>query len=184
MKIQFFRYTTGIFPFIALCTCSYAQNSKLSSQLNNTPSKEVAYNDVVKSEGTSSPSADAMASINIKAVKSFTKTFKGQSNAAWFVINGGYLAQFKQDEIKTNVYYDTKGRLIGTILTYQEDKLPKEIRHQVKSTYYDYNIFLVNELTVDDTKVYLVKIEDKTSIKTIRVLDGEMTETESFEKSK
>jgi len=54
----------------------------------------------------------------------------------------------------------------------------------VKSTYYDFNIFLVNEVSVGNAKVYLVKIEDNTSFKTIRIQDGEMTETEIFTKSK
>ena len=42
----------------------------------------------------------------------------------------------------------------------------------------------VQEVTVAEKTAYLVKIEDKTSMKTIRVLDGEMTEIEAFEKSK
>jgi len=52
----------------------------------------------------------------------------------------------------------------------------------VKSNYYDYSIFLVQEVKVGDKTAYLVKIEDEKSFKTIRVVDGEMDEYESYKK--
>lgn len=128
---------------------------------------------------------ESSAAINSKAVKDFSRTYKKQNNESWYTIDDGFVAVFTNDGVKTNVYYDKKGRLIGDIRTYQEDKLPKYIRHLVKSTYYDFNIINVNELTAGNQKVYLVKLEDKTSYKTIRVQEGEeMTETEAFQKSK
>jgi hypothetical protein len=178
MKKLFFRYTTGFIPFIALVSCAYAQSSKFSKDLSPS-SKEVAYNN---------PSATRVGattvSISTKAVKDFTKNFKKAGNAGWFVIPDGYVAEFNQDEIKTKVYYDRKGRWIGNLRSYLEDKMPRDIRHRVKSHYYDYTIYYVQEVTVADKIAYLVKIADKTSWKTIRILDGEMDEIESFEKSK
>jgi len=185
MKNPFFRYTTGIILFIAISACAYAQNNKLNEKLklNSSSSKEVDYSSDAKTALPAAP-ADPLTSINAKAVKSFSKSYKKQSNAAWFTIEDGFVAIFTEGGVKTRVYYDTKGRLIGDIRSYMEDNLPKDIRHQVKSTYYDFDIFHVNEVTVGNTKVYLVKIEDKTSFKTIRIQDGEMTETEAFQKSK
>src|SRR5687767_2892082 len=179
MKKLFFRYTTGFIPFIALFSSVYAQNSKFGTELNSPASKEVAYTNTAK-EGT----APAFAGISTKAVKNFTKTYKNADNANWFVIKDGYLAQFKQDGITTKVFYNPKGRWIGNLRCYFEDKLPRDIRHLVKSHYYDYNIFYVQEVTVGNATVYLVKIEDKTSLKTIRVQDGEMNETEVLKKSR
>jgi len=173
MKHSFFRHVTGIIPFVALCSCAFAQTN-LSSPLNF-PTKELAYADEPKSEA---------ANINAKALKNFSKSYQKQSDASWFAIADGFVAIFTADGVKTKAYYDSKGRPVGDVRTYQEDKLPKEIRHMVKSTYYDFNIFIVNEVTVDNAKVYLIKIEDKTSFKTIRVQDGEMSETEAFIKSK
>ena len=176
MKNSFFRYVTGIIPFVALCSCAVAQTNKLSSPLNFPTTKELAYADESK--------ADPASSINEKAVKNFSKSYSKQSNASWFTLDDGFVAIFTADGIKTKAYYDRKGRSVGEVRTYQEDKLPKEIRHMVKSTYYDFTIFLVNEVTVGNAKVHLIKIEDQTSFKTIRVQDGEMTETEAFTKSK
>lgn len=185
MKILKPRYITGSILFVALFSCAHAQTSKLSTGLNLSLSKEVAYNSESKMADLSVDKSDAAAGINTKALKDFTRNYKKQSDASWYTIDDGFVAIFKNEGVKTNVYYDKKGRLIGDIRTYQEDKLPKEIRHQVKSTYYDFNIINVNELTVGNQKVYLVKLEDKTSFKTIRIQEGEeMMETEKYQKSK
>jgi hypothetical protein len=185
MKNSFFSYATGIFLFTAMCSNAYSQNSKQNTGLFNPSSKEVAYNSDPAITSLPAATADALAGINARAVKNFKKSFKTQNSADWFTIEDGFMAVFTKDAIKTKVFYDKKGRLIGEILSYTEDKLPKEIRHRVKSTYYDYNIIHVHELRADDVTVYLVKIEDKTSFKTIRVQDGEeMTEKDAFEKSK
>jgi len=182
MKKLFFRYTTGFIPFIALCTSSFAQNSKLSTPPNDPLSQEVAYNMDTKSGNATATPPNSIVSVNAKAVKNFSKNYK--NNAAWSEITDGYIANFSEDGIKTKVYYDKKGRLIGQLRSYEESKLPRDIRHLVRSQYYDFHINYVNELSALNTTVYLVKIEDKTSFKTIRVVDGEMTETEAFDKSK
>ena len=182
MKKLFFRYTTGFILFIALFSCAYAQSNKSSKASDNPPSKEVPYD--YKAKLIDMPSAPGTTPVSTKAVKDFTKNFKNADNVGWFPIKDGYLAEFKQDGIKTKVYYDRKGRWIGNIRFYLEDKLPHDIRHQVKSHYYDYNIYYVQEVTVGEKLAYLVKIEDKTSMKTIRVMDGEMTEMDAFQKSK
>lgn len=182
MKKLFIRYITGFIPFIAVCTSSYAQNSKLATPTNDPLSQEVAYNMETKSAKATVPPGYSVTNINSKAVKNFSKSYK--NNAAWFEITDGYMAVFNEGGIKTKVYYDKKGRLIGQIRSYEEDKLPRDIRHQVRSKYYDFHINYVNELTALKTTVYLVKIEDERSFKTIRVADGEMTETEAFDKSK
>ena len=184
MKKLFFRYTTGFIPLIAMFSCAVAQNSKFSSEQLNPISKEVAYEKDANVRDMPASPGKATESIHTKAVKDFTKTYKTAGDARWFVIMDGFLAEFKQAGIKTKVYYDRKGRCTGSIRSYLEDQLPRDIRHIVKSQYYDYNIYFVQEVTVAEKIVYLVKIEDKTSMKTIRVLDGEMTEIEAFEKSK
>jgi hypothetical protein len=175
MKNSFFRYATGLIPSLALCSSIFAQTNS-STPLNFPTTKELAYAD--------EPNADPASSINEKAAKNFSKSHGKQSNASWFALDDGSVAIFTEDGIKTKAYYDRKGRPVGEVRTYQEDKLPREIRHMVKSTYYDFNIFLVNEVTVGNAKVHLIKIEDQTSFKTIRVQDGEMSETEAYTKSK
>ncbi|MGZ8559341.1 MAG: hypothetical protein ACXWWC_13445 [Chitinophagaceae bacterium] len=188
MKKQFFRYTTGCIPLIAMFSCAFAQNGKPSSILTGPISTELAYNSNSKmmdmpwntsiTEGTNTVSS------NLRAAKEFNKTYKKPVNVSWSVIADGNIAEFKQNGITTKVFYDGKGKWTGTLRSFLEDKMPRHIRHLVKSQYYDYSIYYVHEITVPDKIAYLVKIEDKTSLKTIRVLDGMMTEVEAFEKSK
>jgi len=176
MKHSFFKHVTVILPFLALASFGFAQTNNLS-QPSGALTKDLA--------SDASPAAgSALSSINAKAIKHFSKSYDKHNNAAWFAVSDGFVAVFTQDGIKTKAYYDTKGRPVGDVRTYQEDRLPKEIRHMVKSTYYDFDIFLVNEVSVGNAKVYLVKIEDNKSFKTIRIQDDEMTETEAYTKSK
>ena len=144
-------------------------------------SKEVVLDHTTDKE---SPNYIGSSRLSTKAVKNFNKTFKATANASWSETSDGFVAKFKKNDIETKVFYDVKGRWIGNVRNYQEKDLPREIRHRVKSNYYDYNIYLVQEVTVGDNTAYLVKIEDKTSIKTIRIVDGEMDEYEAFQKPK
>ena len=182
MKKQFFLYKLGIIPLITLCCSVNAQKTGFNANLNTPSSKEVALNDNTNDKEL--PHYIGNSSLSTKALKDFTKTFKEAGNATWFDTNDGFMAKFSKEDVETKVFYDRKGRWIANVRNYQENKLPQEIRRMVKSTYYDYSIFLVQEITVGDKTAYLVKIEDKNSIKTIRIVDGEMDEYEAFEKSK
>ena len=180
MKKTFLRYLIGFIPLIALLGSAYAQKADLGMSTKEVPSRIYVF-DEMKAE--SAVLITNIADINARALKQFSKTFKSAANASWYqTAQGGYTAKFRQDGIETRVDYDRKGNWSGTIRTYTQENLPKEIRHIVKSTYYDYNIFLVQEVTVGNTTAYLVKIEDAATFKTIRVIDGEMDVYESYRK--
>ncbi|MEO6960598.1 MAG: hypothetical protein ABIY90_01450, partial [Puia sp.] len=67
---------------------------------------------------------------------------------------------------------------------YSEDKLPREIRAIVKSTYYDFTITVVEDVQTRVNGVYLIYLEDKTSIKIVRVTrDGDMDVFKEITKS-
>ncbi len=181
MKKQFFLYKLGIIPLITLCLNVNAQTIAFNANPNTPSSKEVVFDNTRDKE---LPNYIGNSRLSTKAVKNFSKAFKTSVNATWYETSDGFMAKFKKDDIETKVFYDPKGRWMGNVRNYQENNLPKEIRHRVKSTYYDYSIFWVQEVTVGDITAYLVKIEDKTSIKTIRIVEDEMEEYEAFEKSK
>ena len=181
MKKIICRYKLGFIPLITLFCSVNAQSTKFNTELN-TYTKEIAVNN--KTNKPSSAYEISNPGVSSKALKNFNKSFKDAINTTWFEIKEGYMAKFTRDDIETKVFYDRRGGWIGSVRNYQEDKLPKHVRHQVKSNYYDYNIFLVQEVTVGNTTAYLVKVEDKNSIKIIRVIDGEMDEYQAFQKSK
>jgi hypothetical protein len=120
----------------------------------------------------SSPKVDA-ADVNPKALKDFNKSFKNIKPEQWYKVIDGFIADFKENEIETKVAYDQKGKWHCTVRTFGENQLPSDVRDLVKSRYYDYKILVVYEIRHDNT-VYILKIEDATTLKTLRVVDGEL----------
>lgn len=124
--------------------------------------------------------------ISPKALKSFAKSYKNVTGENWAKIRNGYCASFTSDSKKNVVFYDTKGRWFGSVVSYAENKMPFEVRDLVKSKYYDYSIYFVEEVeTVDSNGMptYVVHLEDKNNIKLIRVNDGQMEAWKEYVKN-
>jgi hypothetical protein len=120
--------------------------------------------------------------VNTKAEINFNKTYKNATDITWYLLNDKrVMVRFFDNDVQTKIFYNKQGKNVAMIRYYTEDKLPNEVRHPVKTTYYDFNIFLVIEVTVGNQTAYLVKIEDKACTKTIRVMNGEMNVIEEFE---
>lgn len=110
--------------------------------------------------------------VNVKALKNFTKQFGANNEAKWYQTSEAFVAQFTSNGIETKGMYDLKGNWHSTLRTYSEDKMPFDVRDLVKSTYYDFNIMVVYEITHADNVAYILKIQDSKTIKTLRVRDG------------
>lgn len=128
--------------------------------------------------------------LNIKAVRSFTKDYKNVTDAKWSKLNKGFsIVYFAMDGIQTSVLYDKEGLCEWVRRDYSEDKLSREVRHRVKSTYYDFSIYCVNEITINGITAYIVAIEDKTSRdetfwKIIKVVEGEIETIKEYSEKK
>ncbi len=149
-----------------------SNSSSLEYQMNATETKN---------------SMKELEAISPRAVKAFVSKHKNVTGESWMKTKDGYCVQFNSDGIRSAIYYDKKGNWAGSIKYYGEEKLLREIRHIVKSTYYDYNIVYTQEIeTVDSEGVptYVICVEDKTKIKMIRVIDGEMSEWKEYTKTK
>ena len=115
---------------------------------------------------------------NSQAVRNFARDFKNVSDARWIKSANGFVAYFIQDYIQNWIVYNEKGSQEFMIRDYYEEKLPLNVRHTVKSVYYDFSIYCVNEITVKGITIYVVtlknKANDKTFWKKVQVVDGEM----------
>jgi hypothetical protein len=138
----------------------------------------------MKQEGLSQSKPYYLNEINTRVLRAFMATYWNATNPQWVKYAEGFVVYFKSDSIQHRVYYDNTGGRQCTIRQYSEKNLPREIRHMVKSVFYDYSIYLIDEVTVDDKTSYVIKIEDKTSLKEIKIEDGEMEVTHEFIKSK
>jgi len=119
--------------------------------------------------------AAAVSTISVHAIKDFKTRFSTISNEQWSHMDKGYCVYFTKDGFKVRAYYDQRGFWKASLKYCDETQLPHFIRDVVKRTYYDLAITFVNIVEVPDHTVYLVHLEDKTTLKVVRVTDeGEM----------
>ena len=115
-----------------------------------------------------------------KAIKNFKRSHPDATNESWSTDNGYYFVSFKQDDIKNKIAYTPHGQVDYALKIYNENNLPYSVRSAVKSIYYDYTITNAQELDVKNKTIYLVKISDANSWKTIRVSNGDLEEIEDY----
>jgi hypothetical protein len=122
--------------------------------------------------------------VNINAVRHFVSFYKNVSDERWFKTKDGYIANFLLKGIDTRIVYDDKGRWLYNLLVYTEDKLPLDIRHRVKSQYYDDDITEVRQYDTRNKTVYIVLMKDQQSnTKILQVGDEEMKDITPHEKN-
>jgi hypothetical protein len=98
-------------------------------------------------------------------------------------LEGQTSVKFNMDGISETVRYDRKGKWRFSISGYGEEKLDANIRSNVESSFPGYMVFgFVNEIKVRDKTAYLVMIENNKTWKRIRVVDGETSIYEEFNK--
>jgi len=167
-----------------------------ATMLNKADAQTLAMNSVnVKSESLSAAlkltedSKNEIAEItyandvNQKATRDFKKSFKDVNNEKWYSIKNGFLAEFSLNTSKNRVVYDKKGNWRFTVSYYDEKNLPAEIRAIVKPVYYDYSISRVEEVHTENKIIYIVHVQNESSLKTLRVCEGEMDLIEDFPKA-
>ena len=122
--------------------------------------------------------------VSINAVRDFSKNFKNATDIKWVKNENGSSVYFVLDGIKMRSSYNTKGKREYILKYYDELRLPANIRHLVRSTYYDYRIAIVTEVERNDETSYLIKMENDNEFLTIKVDDGELSVFERTTKGK
>ena len=97
----------------------------------------------------------------------------------------GFVAMFNYNDMDYQVAYTKKGNLLRTIRSYNEDNMPTDVRHIVKSTYYDYEITRVHEIEIPLNPItYVVQLLGKKELINLKIYDGEIEVLQKFNKSK
>lgn len=139
--------------------------------------KKQVTHDVTFVENTASAPNNmaAFRKVPIKAVRSFKNSWQYIDNESWYQVPDGFRARFTQDGVLCLVTYNKKGNWLSTMRQYDETKLDKDVRSEVKSVYYDYNIILVEEIELPlKPLTYVIHLEDKDHFLNVRVCDREM----------
>ena len=116
----------------------------------------------------------------VRASRDFWSRSGERSDEQWFKLGAGYQAEFTEASAKGQYMYDRKGKWLYSILTYGQEKLPEDVRQQVRSTYYDFTIRWVKEVREADNLVYVVHMESPGEWKDVAVQDGQMRVLNSF----
>jgi hypothetical protein len=118
-----------------------------------------------------------------RAARDFVKREGDRKDQKWYKIKEGFLAEFDQAGHEGQYFYDRRGDLRYSIVTFSGEKgLPEEVRRMVKSSYFDFSIGWVKKVTAVEDFSYIVHVENATSWKDIVVHDGEMREWQAFDK--
>jgi len=174
MKNKLHACFTGALLTWTMTGIAYTQSlSGLASNEHQTP-LEYIIPVPVQASPADGPGLFYRNDINMKAVRNFIREYKNVAEAEWHKSGNGFVVYFTMNGFMTKVYYDKKGNYECRIRIYAEAQLPREVRHLVKSNYYDFSIYQVREFNKEDHTVYIITIEDKTCRKKIKVENGEM----------
>ena len=116
------------------------------------------------------------ADVNFRVLKDFEKRFVTTNNATWNETDKGYIARFSANSIETVVAYGKHGAWFYTVQRYDEKNLPANVRAIIKSTYYDYSFFHIDEVNVpqQENTIYVAVLRNNKDFKTVRVCNYEM----------
>jgi hypothetical protein len=113
--------------------------------------------------------------VNTRALKDFQIRFNDVTKVRWFSDNNGFISYFNKNGFNNRASYNKKGQWQYSLVYYTEDKLPKDIRTIVKSKYFDFSIYMVEEVQTNYGSAYVVYLEDQTKLKILKVSpEGEM----------
>jgi hypothetical protein len=123
--------------------------------------------------------------VHVRAMRDFLKRDEAAANADWNVVDDGYVVKYTgKNNSKCRTVYNCRGEFVYTIRQYYENVMPRDVRGIVKSQYYDYTITVIEEIEERmKPLVYVVHLEDSTTIKNVRVCDREMEVLEEFIKA-
>jgi hypothetical protein len=163
-------------------SCVHAQVIRTSQVTHGKHVKDTA--STASLPKNSSPSKSYLNEFNTNATRDFMKRFKDPTDVQWTKEAKGFIVAFNVNGIKTRTAYNSSGDWVYTIKYYDEWKLPKDVRAQVKSTYYDYTITQVEEIVqqIQSEPTYLVHLQDSKTWKNVLVCNGEMVVMEEFDK--
>lgn len=141
-----------------------------NAQIAGIQGSDPAFGLVKIQQGKKVSEVDVLTTIQNK----FQNQFANVKWESWTKTSDGYAIRFSKDEMDNLIFYDSKANISGRVRYYKANFLPFDIRLQVESDYYNYDILSVQEITVEKSVTYLVSIAAKNEWKIIRVSEAGM----------
>lgn len=165
---------------IAACLLTLVASAVNAQNLSASDNKLIAFVPTSRANIIDVHPASKTKDPNGLVLNRFKIDFPGVTDDVWAKTINGFIVSFTFKGIQTTCFVTGRGVCENTIRYYSEAELPTEIRKGVKMEYLDYSIKSVKEVTHNNKIAYLVTIEDKTSWKVIRMVDGELDVWEDY----
>jgi hypothetical protein len=118
--------------------------------------------------------------VNIHAVRDFKNRFATITTDKWLRLDNGYLAKFNSNGISNQVYYDNNGTFILRTRYFTERTMPAELKQLFQHQFAGYNILMVTEVADEKQNFYRINIKNTSSVKTLQVVNAEVTILEDW----
>jgi len=105
------------------------------------------------------------------ALNSFRHVYSQAAGAEWSVLaDKSLMCRFVNNGITSRAFFRGNGQWTHTVSGYNEDKLDASVSDRVRCAYYNSSITYVEEIDMPNSEpVYIVEIQDRRSIKKLRV---------------
>jgi hypothetical protein len=123
------------------------------------------------------------ASVSATILARFNKAYRNAKDVEWVEVPNGYRAYFLQDAELTAVDYTRKGKLFS-VIRYGEHLLSPYMKMKLGQAFDEMQIKEVAEVKMAGfaTKSFVVVLEDKAFVKTVQLIDDEITVLYEMEK--
>jgi hypothetical protein len=124
-----------------------------------------------------------VAKVSLSALDRFKKDYKDAKDVEWVELHNGYRAYFSQDAVLTAVDYTKKGKLYS-VIRYGKNLLAADVRAKLNEMFDQMHIKEVTEVKIADfaTKAYVIVLEDKKSLKTVQIIEDDISLLSEIEK--
>jgi hypothetical protein len=114
--------------------------------------------------------------VSVTALERFRKDYKDARDVEWVEIPNGYRAYFLQNAVPTAVDYTRTGKLYSEI-RYGKNLLSSYLKMQLEDTFDGLQVREVAEVKMAEfaTRAYIVVLEDRTTLKTVQIIEGEIS---------
>jgi hypothetical protein len=144
--------------------------------------KDIASLDKLPADAT--PNVIPENAVNSSLVRNFRHNYPTVTNEKWNEGPDHYYVTFHTGSVKTKIVFDKNGKTDYTLKMYGEKQLPSDVRLLVRSLYYDHKVTHVQQLDIKRRTIYVIQLEDKDALKTLRVSEGEVEEIGNIRKAK
>ena len=118
--------------------------------------------------------------VNAKVMRSFYRVYGDVNGAVWTKAENGFKVVFQLNNMTNTIYYRKNGAVDAALHYYNSpDQLVSSVRNLIQSNFINYTLTNVVEIQKNGTTAYYVKVQDATTIKTVKIVDDawEVVET-------